>query len=149
MLGYSRMNEQGIREGIRLLGESFWTFSLEPSQRFIRRKRRIKSGPCLCRGRNGAAAVANAAWIEVKPLRNQADLLAAQERYPLGLGEISSILLGKEIQADEILFDDYKAQKLARVEGFHIRLSVGLVETFYIRGELTDLRSVFRRLLEQ
>jgi hypothetical protein len=25
---------------------------------------------------------------------------------------------------------------------------VGLLETFYIRGELTDLRSVFRRLLE-
>lgn len=84
----------------------------------------------------------------MKPLRNQADLLAAQERYPLGLGEISSILLGKEIQADEILFDDYNAQKLARVEGFHIRLSVGLLETFYSRGELTDLRSVFRRLLE-
>jgi uncharacterized protein len=99
------------------------------------------------KGLPGAAEVANAAWIEVKQLRNQTELLAAQDKYPLGLGEISTILLAKEIQADEILLDDYNARKLARVEGFHVRGSVGLLETFYVRGELTDLRAVFRQLL--
>jgi predicted nucleic acid-binding protein len=74
-------------------------------------------------------------------------LLAAQENYPLGLGEISTILLAKEIQAAEILLDDYNARKLAWMEGFHVRGSVGLLEAFYIRGELTDLRAVFRELL--
>jgi predicted nucleic acid-binding protein len=98
-------------------------------------------------GLPGAEEVANAAWIEVKTLRNQAELLAAQETYPLGLGEISTILLAKEIQADEVLLDDYNARKLARVEGFHVRGSVGLLEAFYQRGELPDLRAVFRQLL--
>jgi len=82
-----------------------------------------------------AAEVANAAWSDVKPLRNQAELLTAQEAYPLGLGEISTILL-----ADEIPLDDYNAGKLARAEGFHVRGSFGLLEAFYRRGELTDLQ---------
>lgn len=98
-------------------------------------------------GLPGAAEVANAGWIEVKQLQNHADLLAAQERYPLGLGEISTILLAKEIQADEVLLDDYNARKLARAEGFHVRGSVGLLEAFYLRSHLTDLRLVFRELL--
>jgi uncharacterized protein len=98
-------------------------------------------------GLPGAAEVASAAWIEVKPVRNRTDLVTAQEQHPLGLGEISSILLAKEVQADEILLDDYNARRLARVEGFHVRGSVGLLETFYTRGELTDLRAVFRKLL--
>jgi predicted nucleic acid-binding protein len=97
-------------------------------------------------GLPGAAEVANATWIEVKQLRNQAELFTAQEKYPLGLGEISTVLLAKEIQADEILLDDYHARKLARLEGFHVRGSVGLLEVFYLRGELTDLRAVFREL---
>lgn len=86
-----------------------------------------------------AAEVANAAWSDVKPLRNQAELLTAQEAYPLGLGEISTILL-----ADEIPLDDYNAGKLARAEGFHVRGSFGLLEAFYRRGELTDLRTDLR-----
>ena len=86
-----------------------------------------------------AAEVANAAWSDVKPLRNQAELLTAQEAYPLGLGEISTILL-----ADEIPLDDYNAGKLARAEGFHVRGSFGLLEAFYTRGELTDLRTDLR-----
>ncbi len=98
-------------------------------------------------GLPGAAEVANAEWIELKPLRNPADLLVAQERHPLGLGEISTILLAKEIQASEILLDDYNARKLARVEGFNVRGSVGLLEAFYLRGHLTGLRFVFRELL--
>ena len=90
-------------------------------------------------GLPGAAEVANAAWSDVKPLRNQAELLTAQEAYPLGLGEISTILL-----ADEIPLDDYNAGKLARAEGFHVRGSFGLLEAFYTRGELTDLRTDLR-----
>lgn len=38
-------------------------------------------------GLPGAAEVANAAWIKVKQLQNQAEMIAAQDRYPLGLGK--------------------------------------------------------------
>ena len=98
-------------------------------------------------GLPGASEVAKAEWIEVKQLQNQADLLAAREKYALGVEELSTILLGKEIRADALLLDDYNARKLARAEGFPVRGSVGLLETFYLGGHLTDLRAAFRHLL--
>ena len=72
-------------------------------------------------GLPGAAEVAEADCIEVKRLRNQADLEAAQQKYALGLGELSTILLGKQVRADAVLLDDYRARKLARAEGLQVR----------------------------
>jgi predicted nucleic acid-binding protein len=45
------------------------------------------------------------------------------------------------------LLDDYNARKLAKAEGLQVRGSVGLLETFYLRGYLPDLRTAFRQLL--
>jgi predicted nucleic acid-binding protein len=73
-------------------------------------------------------------------------LLAAQQNYALGVGELSTILLGKELHANAVLLDDYKARKLATAKGLQVRGSVGLLETFYLRGYLTDLRATFRDL---
>ena len=98
-------------------------------------------------GLPGGAEVAKADWIEVKQLRDQAALAAAQRKYALGAGEMSTILLAKELGAKPVLVDDYKARKLAKAEGLEIMGSVGLLETFYLRGYLTDLRTVFRGLL--
>ncbi|MBZ5700963.1 MAG: DUF3368 domain-containing protein [Acidobacteriia bacterium] len=98
-------------------------------------------------GLPGASEVAKAEWIEVKKLQNRADLLAAREKYALGLGELSAILLGKELHANAVLLDDYNARKLAKAEGLQVRGSVGLLETFYLRGHLPDLRAAFRLLL--
>jgi predicted nucleic acid-binding protein len=98
-------------------------------------------------GLPGATEVANAKWVEVRNLQNQADLLAAQQNYALGVGELSTILLGKELHASAVLLDDYKARKLATAEGLQVRGSVGLLETFFLRGYLTDLRATFRQLL--
>ncbi len=98
-------------------------------------------------GLPGASEVANADWIEVKKLQNPANLPAAQEKYALGVGELSTILLGKELHANAVLLDDYNARKLATAEGLQVRGTVGLLETFYLRDYLTDLRAAFRQLL--
>jgi predicted nucleic acid-binding protein len=98
-------------------------------------------------GLPGASEVAKAEWIEVKQLQNRADLLAAQEKYALGVGELSTILLAKEIQVSAVLLDDYHARKLARAEGLEVRGTVGLLETFYLRGHFPDLRAAFQQLL--
>jgi uncharacterized protein len=87
-------------------------------------------------GLPGATEVANAKWVDVRNLQNQADLLAAQQNYALGVGELGTILLGKELHASAVLLDDYKARKLATAEGLQVRGSVGLLETFYLRGYL-------------
>ena len=99
-------------------------------------------------GLPGASEVAGARWIEVKQLENRADLLAAQQRHGLGVGELSTILLAKELDADAVLLDDYDARKLAKAEGLQVQGSVGLLETFYLRGYLSDLRAAFRQLLK-
>jgi predicted nucleic acid-binding protein len=98
-------------------------------------------------GLPGASEVAKAEWVEVKKLQNQAALLAAHQEYALGVGELSTILLGKELLADAVLLDDYKARRLATAEGLQVLGSVGLLETFYLRGYLTDLRAAFQQLL--
>ena len=82
-------------------------------------------------GLPGSSEVEKAEWIEVKPLQNQADLLTAQQKFPLGAGELSTILLGKELGADIVLLDDYDARKLAKAERLQVRGSVGLLEAFY------------------
>jgi uncharacterized protein len=98
-------------------------------------------------GLPGASEVAKAEWIEVKQVQNQEALLAAQAKYALGAGELATIVLGKELRANAVLLDDYNARKLARTEGLPVLGSVGLLETFYLRGYLADLRTAFRQLL--
>jgi predicted nucleic acid-binding protein len=98
-------------------------------------------------GLPGASEVAKAEWIEVKQLQNRADLLVAQGKHALGIGEISAILLAKQINANTVLLDDRHARKLAAAEGMYVQGSVGLLETLYLRGHLADLRDAFRQLL--
>lgn len=98
-------------------------------------------------GLPGASEVSKADWIEVKSVGNPASLRSAQQKYGLGPGEMSTILLAKEFGANPVLIDDYKARKLAKAGGLDTLGSVGLLEIFYSRHYLTDLRSAFRQLL--
>jgi len=91
--------------------------------------------------------VSRSEWIELKAVRNPADLYSAQRKYGLGPGEMSTILLAKELGANPVLLDDYSARKLAKAEGLEILGTVGLLETFYLRHYLIDLRAVFQQLL--
>ncbi len=98
-------------------------------------------------GLPGASEVAQSEWIKVTPLNDKTSLPAAQARFGLGAGELSTIFLGKELSADVILLDDLKARQLAKQEGLEVRGSVGLLETFYRQGHVSDLRAIFRQLL--
>ena len=98
-------------------------------------------------GLPGASEVTKAEWIEVKAVQNPAGLYSAQRKYGLGPGEMSTILLAKELAANALLLDDYRARKLAKAESLQILGSIGLLETFYLRRHLTDLRSAFQQLL--
>ena len=81
------------------------------------------------------------------PGANPVGLGLAQQKHALGFGEMSTILLAKELGANLVLLDDYKARKLAKAERLEVMGSVGLLEAFYARGYMTDLRSFFRQLL--
>jgi predicted nucleic acid-binding protein len=48
-------------------------------------------------GRPGSFEISNEAWIQVRKGTRPADLAAAQERFGLGIGELSTLILSKEI----------------------------------------------------
>lgn len=100
-------------------------------------------------GLPGAKELATADWIEVRHLRDQGVLLAAQTKYVLGTGELSTILLGKEIKADAAILDDFKARELAKKEGIQVRGTVGVLETLYRKGHVADLHAAFQQLLAE
>jgi predicted nucleic acid-binding protein len=97
-------------------------------------------------GRPGAAEVEKADWIETKALQDKESLSAAQEKFALGAGELSTILLAKETRTDAVLIDDYAARRLAKAEGLEVLGVAGLLEAFYLRGYLADLRDALRQL---
>ena len=83
-------------------------------------------------GLPGSTEVSKAEWIEVKTVPNPASLYSAQQKHGLGPGEMSTILLAKELGANPVLLDDYRARKVAKGEGLGILGSIGLLETFYL-----------------
>ncbi len=78
-------------------------------------------------GLAGASQVAKAEWIEVKSLRHADSLAAAQERFGLGLGELSAILLAKEIGVPMVLMDEESGRQVAREGGLQVRGSIGIL----------------------
>ena len=61
-------------------------------------------------GLAGAANTSSSPWIEVRQIKNPADLTQAKLRFGLGIGELSTMILAKEVQADLIIFDDLYAK---------------------------------------
>jgi predicted nucleic acid-binding protein len=98
-------------------------------------------------GLPGASSVAKAEWIEVKAIQNPAELAAAESKFNIGVGELSTIILARELKAELTRVDDLRARRLAKREGLDIRGAVGLLELLYLRGDISDLRSTFQQLL--
>lgn len=53
-------------------------------------------------GLPGSAEVSKAEWIEVKAVQNPSGLYSAQRKHGLGPGEMSTILLAKELGANPV-----------------------------------------------
>ena len=99
-------------------------------------------------GLPGAADTAKAAWVEVRQIKNPADLTRAKLRFGLGIGELSSMILAREIQADLIILDDLGARKIVQKEGFKVAGTIATLEACYRKGHLPDLREAYKRMLE-
>lgn len=80
-------------------------------------------------------------------MRNPAELTGAALKHRLGLGELSTVMLGKEIHAEIALVDDLRARRLAKESGLQVQGSVGTLELLHRRGHLADLRKAFQGLL--
>ncbi len=61
----------------------------------------------------GSSETSGSSWIQVKQVKRPDDITAAQERFGLGIGELSTLILAKELGADLVILDDLRARKLA------------------------------------
>lgn len=99
-------------------------------------------------GLPGASQIAKAEWIEVKQIEKAGGLAAARARFGIGLGELATIILAKEIGAPIVLMDELKGRRVAKSEGLEVRGTIGILENFFQKGEIADLREAFEQLLK-
>jgi predicted nucleic acid-binding protein len=98
-------------------------------------------------GMAGASEIAKAPWIEVRPVNDSEELERAQIESGLGLGELSTILLALDLNADLVLIDELKARKEARKRRLVHVGCVGVLEDAFQMGFLKDLRTAYRQLI--
>ncbi len=100
-------------------------------------------------GMPGAAAVGKADWIHVTAVQNVEDLAKTTTKIGLGAGEVSAVLLAKELHADLTLMHEWRGRRLAIEEGLAVVGCIGISEELYRRGEIKDLRENYQELLRQ
>lgn len=98
-------------------------------------------------GLTGAIEVAAAKWIHVRQVEDPAALAANDLKFGLGIGELSAIILGKELNARLVLIDEIKARKVARQQGLDVLGCVGALEDAFGLNLLPDLPQAYRQLL--
>lgn len=100
-------------------------------------------------GMAGATEAAKSPWIEVRRIKNPADLTAAQTRFGLGAGELSTMILAKESHADLVILDDLRARHLAQGNGFKVQGTIAILEACFRKGYFPDLRQAYNQLLNK
>lgn len=100
-------------------------------------------------GLPGAVQIAASEWIEVSAAGDAAAVAETVRRTGLGAGEVSAILLAKEVAAGLMLIDERRARRYAKGEGLEVIGCVGILETLHRRGLLADLRDAYARLLDR
>ena len=96
-------------------------------------------------GLPGAAEVSQADWIEVRLLER---LVGAPVRPDLGAGEVSAVALAKDLSADLVMIDEWRARRFAQDEGLAVVGCIGILENLYDRGLMSDLRRAYEQLIQ-
>lgn len=100
-------------------------------------------------GLPGSSEVLGSSWVQVRQVKRPDEITAAQERFGLGMGELSTLILAKELRADVVILDDLRARKLAQGEGFRVHGTMAILEACFRKGLLVDLRGAYERLLKR
>jgi predicted nucleic acid-binding protein len=98
-------------------------------------------------GRPGSSETSQADWIKVSPIANPTLTEAWKILHSLGAGEVSTILLAKQLSAKFALIDERRARTLAVKEELAVSGSIAILETGYRKNHVSDLREVYAQLL--
>ena len=97
------------------------------------------------KGKPGSKVIKEAAWIEVKPVKDKIQvsfLLGSLEK-----GEAEVLVLARELNADLILLDEEKARKSAVIAGFEIMGLLGLFILAKNLGLIYEVRPLVDELM--
>ena len=97
----------------------------------------------------GGREVTLANWIQVVKRRSPGDQWLEQACEGLGGGELGSILLAKELAAELLLLDEWKARRIAHNAGLSVVGCLGVLEAGARKELVPDLRSAYLDLLRQ
>lgn len=97
-------------------------------------------------GLSGAAEIAKAEWVLVKASEDDPNI-TVEDKVTLGAGDISTILLAKQLKADVVLMDDRKARGLALKHALTPLGCVGILHAGFLAGLVADLRQAHQLLL--
>ena len=97
----------------------------------------------------GGREVTLANWIQVVKRRSPGDQWLEQACEGLGGGERGSILLAKELPAELLLLDEWKARRVAQKAGLSVVGCPGVLEAGARKGLVPDLRRAYLDLLRQ
>ena len=95
----------------------------------------------------GSGETSQANWIKVHPLIKSSLIDEWKIAYNLGAGEVSTVLLAKQLSANLSLIDERRARTLAVKQGLAITGSLALLEHGYRKKHLKDLRQVYAQLI--
>lgn len=97
------------------------------------------------KGKPGSKVIKEAAWIEVKPVKDKIQvnfLLGSLEK-----GEAEVLVLARELETDLILLDEEKARKSAVIAGFEIMGLLGLFVLAKNLGLIDEVRPLVDELM--
>ena len=91
-------------------------------------------------GRPGSEAVLAAAWLHVQSPK----AASSMEPLLLGLdpGELQTLLLAREVQADWVLIDERLGRRVARAMRFETKGTVGVLLAAYLAGLFSRERAL-------
>ena len=95
------------------------------------------------------ARLATPVGLRYKDTTEGSDSSLLQGAARLGAGERSAILLAKELSANLLLLDEWKARRIAQSEGLSVAGCVGILEAGARMGKISDLRLTYVNLLRQ
>lgn len=98
-------------------------------------------------GLAGSSETSQAGWIKVSSVANSVLIKEWRDAYNLGAGELSTILLARELTASVALIDERRARRLAAKEGVAVSGSIAVPESGYRKKYVSNLRATYQRLL--
>jgi predicted nucleic acid-binding protein len=100
-------------------------------------------------GEPGAAEVKTAEWIYCQSVADKDQIDILQTQHSLHLGECATIVLAKEVKAEQVILDDNAARQVAVARGLPVIGTVGVLLVAKTQSVIPVVRPILDNLRAQ